>query len=155
MRPKTPAIVRPRADLMPRWFRAGGLVRQRFLQMAAPSGRIFANPITAHSCPIKYDSIRPRTRFAVSGFAFQIGSSTRITRPVSIAYTGSGPIAGLAYVSKGPSTVCGAFRFAAVIGGSNVRLGSLAECQRFGAFKLALLFDFALRIDRVDALISQ
>ena len=96
---------------MPRWFRAGGLVRQRFLQMAAPSGRIFANPITAHSCPIKYDSIRPRTRFAVSGFAFQIGSSTRITRPVSIACTGSAPIAGLTYVSKGSSTVCGAFRY--------------------------------------------
>jgi hypothetical protein len=35
------------------------------------------------------DSIRPRNREAVSGFSLQIGSSTFISKAVSIAPTGS------------------------------------------------------------------
>jgi hypothetical protein len=40
------------------------------------------------------DSIRPRTRPAVSGFVLQIGSITFTTRPVSISCTGKAPITG-------------------------------------------------------------
>jgi hypothetical protein len=40
------------------------------------------------------DSMRPRTRLAVSGIVDQIGSSTFISSAVSIAWTGRAPIVG-------------------------------------------------------------
>jgi hypothetical protein len=46
-------------------------------------------PGASHRRGIKHRLDRPRTRFAVSGFDAQIGSSTCTTSPISIAEAGN------------------------------------------------------------------
>ena len=67
---------------------------EQLVEVAAPYRRIFALAVAAHLGPVQTRSMRWRTREAVSGFSFQIGSSTFRTRAVSTACTGSAPITG-------------------------------------------------------------
>ena len=56
--------------------------------MPGPSGWIVPDRYPATVAHASTRSIRPRTRDAVSGVAYQIGSRTFRTSPVSIAETG-------------------------------------------------------------------
>jgi len=64
-------------------------------EMRFPAGGIFAaSPQPAHGRIVQNDAMRPCSRNAASRFCRQIGSSTRVTSPVSIVVTARSATAG-------------------------------------------------------------
>jgi hypothetical protein len=64
------------------------------VQMTAPASRVLALPVARRVAQSRTDSIRPRSRLAVSGFVCQIGSGAFIASTTSTACIGNEPKTG-------------------------------------------------------------